>query len=216
MTKLTKVQTVLGVLALTLVAAMSSAQRVRNHFDTDALFQPPAFFDFATLGSPGPATWKVLTAANIPSLQNYLGQVVPDRPAGSIAVALRRNVQYEDGTWSVAIQRGEGHAGIVFRLADEANFRVLLVDTKSGDARLSVYGKGKPAELARGQAKLDRDWSFLSIAANGSHIIAKWNDHPLLEATDPSPIAGRAGVATAGPGIVGFDEFILDPKASDK
>ena len=44
-----------------------------------------------------------------------------------------------------------------------------------------------------------------------TRIVARWNGQPLLETTDPNPAAGRAGVATAGPGVAGFDEFVVDP-----
>jgi hypothetical protein len=203
----------LGLLALTLAATALPEQKLRNHFDTDALFQPPGFFDFVVLGAPGQAVWKVLTAANAPSLQNCLGQVVANRPADSIGVALRRNVNYRDGSWSVDILRGQGRGGIVFRMADEKNFRVLLVNLKTGEARLTAYEKGTPTELGQGRGKLDREWGVLEIVANGPNIVARWNEAPLIEAVDPNPVAGRAGVATAGHGLTSFDEFILEPAA---
>jgi len=205
--------TVLAFLALACVAAGLSAERIRNHFDADGLTLPPAFFDFAVLGAPGPASWKVLSAENVPSPTRYLSQVQPKRPADSIAVAVRRNVLFEDGTVSVALQRRPSRAGIAFRIADDSNFRVLLVDMASGDARLAAYENGKPAELARGHANLDRDWSVLEIVTNGARILARWNGQALLDSADPKSAAGRAGVATAGPGMAGFDEFILEPQA---
>jgi len=202
---------ILAALSLALLAAELPAQRVRNHFDSDVLTLPPPYFDFAVVGTPAPASWKVLSGENLPSVTRYLSQVVKDRPADSMALALRRSVSFEDGTWSVAVQRGQNRAGIAFRFADESRFRVLLVDNGTGDARLVAYENGKPAELARGHAKLDRDWSFLEVVTQGPQIRARWNGQPLLEAADPSPVAGRGGVATAGPGTAGFDEFILDP-----
>ena len=199
-----------------MLAPMLPAQRIRNHFDTDALFQPPGFFDFVVLGEPAPAQWKVLTGKTAPSLQNYVGQIVAHRPKDSIATALRRNVQYEDGTWSVMMLRGQGSGGIVFRMADEKNFRVLLVNLGSGEARLVAYEKGVPTELGRTKASFDREWCGLEIVAKGPHIVARWNGGPLIEAVDPNPVSGRAGLATAGQGLTSFDEFILDPAAPPK
>jgi hypothetical protein len=208
--------TILAGLALALVTGGLQAERVRNHFDADGLTLPPAFFDLAVLGAPGPASWKVLSADNVPSPTRYLSQVEKNRPADSIAVAVRRNVLFEDGTSSVAVQRRPCRAGIAFRIADDSNFRVLLVDMTSGDARLTAYENGKPVQLARGQAKLDRDWSVLEIVTRGAGIVAHWNGQPLLESKDPKPAPGRSGAATAGPGTAGFDEFILDPVTSGK
>lgn len=205
--------TLFGLLAIAAVAPALGAQtqRLRNHFDNDALLQPPAFFDFVVLGTPAQASWKVLTSKNAPSLQNYVSQVIRVRPPDSIAVALRRNAQFADGTWSVAMLRGQGHGGILFRMADEKNFRILLVNLGSGEARLVGYENGVPAELAQGQVKLDREWNFLEIVAKGANIVARVNEQPLLEAVDPKPVSGKGGLATAGPGMASFDEFILDP-----
>lgn len=202
-------------LVLTLAVAAGAtalpAQKIRNHFDTDALFQPPGFFDFVVLGAPGAAQWKVLTGKSAPSPQNYAGQIVPNRPKESIAAALRRNVDFKDGAWSVMMLRGQGRGGIVFRMADEQNFLALLVNLGSGEARLLSYGKGVPTELGTGKGVPDREWCLLQVVAKGPHIVARFNEKPLIEAVDPSPASGRAGIATAGPGLASFDEFILDP-----
>jgi hypothetical protein len=99
-------------------------------------------------------------------------------------------------------------------MADEKNFCALLVNLVTGDARLTEYEKGKPVELAASHAAVDNPWGLLSITARGPKITATWDGKTLLEATASHPVAGRAGIATAGPGIIAFDEFILDP--SDK
>ena len=199
-------------------ATAQPAQKIRNHFDTDALFQPPGFFDFVVLGAPASAAsaqWRVLTGKSAPSPLNYLGQIVPNRPKDSIAAALRRSVDFQDGAWSVMMLRGQGRGGIVFRMADEKNYRALLVNLGSGEARLLSYEKGVPTELGTAKGVLDREWCLLQIVAKGPHIVVRFNEKPLIEAVDPSPASGRAGVATAGPGLTSFDEFITDP-GSDK
>ncbi|HEX7253571.1 MAG TPA: hypothetical protein VF376_11870 [Thermoanaerobaculia bacterium] len=198
-------------LLLALGATALTAEKIRNHFDTDALFQPPGFFDFVVLGAPSSAQWKVLTGKSAPSPLNYLGQIVPNRPKDSIAAALRRNVNFQDGAWSVMMLRGQGRGGIVFRMADEKDYRVLLVNLGSGEARLVSYEKGMATDLGTAKGVLDRDWCLLQIVAKGPHIVVRFNDKPLIEAVDPTPASGRAGVATAGPGLTSFDEFITDP-----
>ena len=93
---------------------------------------------------------------------------------------------------------------------------VLLVNLGSGEARLVAYGKGVPTELGRTKASFDREWCGLEIVAKGPNIVARWNGEPLIEAVDPNPVSGRAGLATAGQGLTSFDEFILDPTAPPK
>jgi len=204
-----------------LLAASASAQpavtppgRIRNHFDSDAHLGPPSFFDFVVLGAPGVAEWKVVAGRNPYSSPNQTMQVVEERPADSIAAAVRRNVVFRDGTWSVAILKGPGRGGIVFRMADEKNFCALLVNLVTGDTQLIAYEKGKPQVLASVHAEVVNPWGLLSIVARGPKVTATWDGKTLLEATTSNPVAGRAGIATAGPGIVAFDEFILDPAES--
>ena len=194
-----------------LLVASARAERVRCHFDADSGGRAPGFFDTVVWGSPGEADWKVLAAVNSPSTPNKLLQTHSNRPLGSIAVALRRTYVFEDGTVSAALRKGEGLSGIVLRAAGEKDFLVLLLDTRSGDAWLSSYRGGKPTELARGKAEVDQEWGKLFITAAGSQVSARWNDKPLLVATDPHPGSGRVGLATTGPGTASFDEFVFEP-----
>lgn len=200
---------ILGSAAVVLQA--QAAPVVRNHFDSDAVMRPPAFFDFVELGAPGRSDWVVVSDFNPPSAANIVAQTVPDRPADAIAAALRRNVSLRDGRLSIALKKAAGRGGILFRMSGEKDFLVLLVDTTNGDARLVSYRAGRPTELARGQAALPLEWGFLEIQASGADIRATWGGKPLLSAKDPAPAAGRAGMATAGPGNASFDEFVLEP-----
>ena len=198
-----------------MAAAQASQGTVRNHFDSDAVMRAPGFFDFAEVGAPGRADWVVMSDFNPPSAPNQLTQTVQGRPSDSIAVALRRNVQFRDGRLSIALKRESGRGGVLFRMASEKDFLVLLVDSGSGDARLVSYRGGKPTELAKGQAAFDLDWGVLQVDTSGAEIRATWAGKPLLAGKDPAPSAGRVGIATAGPGSASFDEFILEP-ASEK
>lgn len=204
-------------LPLLLAAVCAGAQntpgagKLRNHFDSDALLREPAFFDFVVLGAPGAAQWKVVSGYNPPSAPNHATQTLDSRPDDSIAVALRRNSLFRDGVWSLALRHAAGRGGIVLRMKGEKDFLVLLMDLATGDARLSVYRKGRATELAKATATFGGEWGVLRITAAGPKISAEWEDRPLLEAVDPNPAAGRAGMATAGPGIVSFDEFLLEP-----
>lgn len=192
----------------------ASPQKLRNHFDSDALLREPAFFDFVVLGAPGTAQWKVVSGFNPPSTPNHVTQTLAARPSDSIAVAVRRNAVFRDGVWSLGLRRGEGHGGIVLRMAGEKDFLVLLVDLTTGEARLSAYREGRATELAKAAAKIASEWGALKISAAGPKITAEWDDKPLLQAVDPNPAAGRSGMATAGPGLVSFDEFVLEPSES--
>lgn len=199
--------------AALLAAAPARAEKVRTHFDTDSAGRPPGFFDLVVWGGgspPGKAEWLVIGDVNPPSTPNKLIQTVGARPAGAIAVALRRKYDFQDGEISVGLLRGGGQSGIVFRTAGEKDFLLLLVDGASGEARLTSYVAGKPTELARGKAAIDHEWGTLAVKASGPSIEARWNGKPLLAATDPHPAAGRVGLATNGPGQASFDELVFD------
>ena len=195
-----------------LAAAGAQAQApLRSHFESDSIGRQPAFFDFVVLGAPGVAAWRVTSGHNPPSAPNFAAQIVAERPKDSVAAAMRRNSTYRDGAWSIAIMREGGQGGIVFRMVDEKNFLVLLVDASGGNATLAAYRNGKRQELAKGNAVAVNEWGVLKITGDGPKISATWDGKTLLEGTDPSPAAGRSGMATAGNGITSFDEFLLEP-----
>lgn len=191
--------------------ALASPEKIRNHFDSDAPLREPGFFDFATLGAPGEAQWKVVTEFNPPSAPNAVSQVLTERPAQSVGVALRRNVRLTDGVLTVGIKKLSGHAGLVFRMADENNFLALLVDPAAGDAKLLRWDKGRSFELAQGRVTADHDWGTLSVKLAGPKVTATWNGKALLEATNAPAVEGRVGIATAGPGLMTMDEFVIEP-----
>jgi hypothetical protein len=191
--------------------AQAGGGAIRNHFDSDAPLRAPAFFDFAVLGIPGKADWMVTSDMNPPSAPNDVSQTIQDRPEGSIAVALRRNVSLRDGRLSVALKQMAGHAGMVFRMAGEKDFLALLVDLTKGDARLVSYRDGKPTELASGKVAFVTPWGTLGVTLHDAEVRVVWGGKPVLSASDPAPAAGRVGMATSGPGAVTFDEFIIEP-----
>ncbi|MEO8432650.1 MAG: hypothetical protein ABI592_14150 [Acidobacteriota bacterium] len=203
--------TAAALFASTLAAAAPGPEVSRNHFDSDAPMREPGFFDFVVLGAPGEALWKVVTEFNPPSAPNGVSQVLAERPSESIATALRRNVVARDGTFSLGIKRTAGRGGIVLRWVDAKNFLALLVDPLTGEAHLTSYRQGRATELARGKGESDRVWGALVITAAGPNVSATWEGKLLLDGTDPAPASGRAGIATAGPGILAFDEFLIQP-----
>ncbi len=193
-----------------LAAGAAFAERWRNHFDADGVSGPPAFFDLQVLAAPGKARWMVLADHNNPSPPNQLTQTVATRPEGSIAAAVRRDVVFQDAKLTVALKKLPAQEGLIFRMAGEGDFLVLLINCQSGEARLTAYRGGKPTELARGKAVIDRDWGNLAVSLAGKAISATWNEKDLLQATDLKPAPGRSGLATEGPGFASFDEFVID------
>jgi hypothetical protein len=195
--------------ALSLAAALP-ADTLRNHFDSDGMMRPPGFFDFVVVGSQGNARWLILSDTNPPSAPYIVSQTELTRPADAIAMALRRNQAFQDGSIATFVKRSAGRAGLVLRMSDERNFLVLLVNTATGEAVLSSYRDGKPSELGRGQASLARAWEEFGVTASGAKVTVLFNDVKLFEAIDPAPASGRTGLATAGPGDARFDEFVID------
>ncbi len=192
------------------LAAPLSAETVRNHFDTDTMVRPPAYFDLAVLGAPGTARWLVLGDSNAPSAPNCLSQVDADRPPDSIAAAVRRTYSFQDGSVKTFMKRLGGRGGLLLRMAGEKDFVVLVADMNTGDTVLTSYRDGKPTVLGRGRAALDRDWEQFSVVASGASLTVFFRDRKLFEAKDPHPVAGKTGLVAEGPGQASFDEFILD------
>jgi hypothetical protein len=101
------------------------------------------------------------------------------------------------------------------RLPDDGrgDFLVLLVDLATGEAPPLSYRKGRATEPREGDPQGEERMGRPEDPRVRPRITAEWDGESLLEAVDPNPAAGRSGMATAGPGVVSFDEFILDPAA---
>jgi hypothetical protein len=206
--------------ACALLAAVVSAAAVpalgeefRNHFDSDSLMRTPGFFDLVVLGNESKesqARWLVLTDPNPPSAPYRLAQVNTRRPEGSIAAALRRNVELQDGAVSTFVRRQPSRAGLILRMTDPKNFLVLLADTQTGELVLTSHRDGKPEELGKGTVAFDhRDWVQIAAKLEGPSVTISVNDAKLFDAKDPKPASGRVGLATAGPGEASFDELVI-------
>jgi hypothetical protein len=198
----------LAALLLGAVAVPGLAEKLRNHFDSDAPLRPPAFFDFAVVGADARAEWMVLADRNSPSAPNQVTQTVAHRPQGSVALALRRNASLRDGGLSVTIKKGASSAGLVFRMADEKDYLLLLIDSASGSAVLTATRGGATTDLARGKIEADRDWGILAVELSGREVRASWNEKELLRGSDAKPVAGRVGLAAAD--RASFDELVID------
>jgi hypothetical protein len=196
-------------IAAAAAAAPLSGETIRNHFDSDSLMRPPGFFDFVVVGS-APARWLVLTDPNPPSAPYRLVQVETQRPADAIAIAVRRKYEFEDGSVTTYVHRGGSQAGLVLRMTGDKEFVALLVDTRTGDARLLSYRGGRATELGRAKAVFQRDWEKVGVVAAGPSLKVLFDGQPLFEARDPKPAPGKTGLAAAGPGDASFDEFVLE------
>jgi hypothetical protein len=193
-----------------LAPAAARAEQWRNHFDADAPSRAPAFFDFVVIGTPARANWIVVQDRNPPSAPNQLTQAVGQRPADSLALAIRRGVTIQDGKISVSLKKQPGRAGVVLRKTSDKDFVTLLFDGASGEAVLTSWRDGKPTELARGKGTADNLWGRLDLTLAGPDISATWNETALLHGKGPKPAAGAIGLATQGPGRTSFDEFVID------
>jgi hypothetical protein len=209
---MTRKNVVLALLTACLLAppVAARAEQWRNHFDADAPSRPPAFFDFLVVGTQARANWLVVQDHNPPSAPNQLSQVVEQRPADSLALAIRRGVTIQDGKISVSLKKQPGLAGVVFRMTSPKDFVTLVFDGTTGDAVLSSWRDGKATVLARGKGTADNLWGRLDLTLAGPSISAAWNEKDLLHGTDPKPASGQVGLATQGPGRTSYDEFVID------
>jgi hypothetical protein len=198
--------------------AVTVAEELRNHFDSDAMMRPPAFFDLVILGDTGAdsaAKWLVLVDKNPPSAPNALVQTSANRSDSSIAAALRRSVAFQDGTVSTFVKKAPGHSGLVLRFVDEKNFLLVLADTSTGEIVVTQYVDGQPSELGRGgQGAFARGWEQIGAVLAGPSVAVTLNEKKIFEATDPKPASGRVGLATKGPGEARFDELKIFSESS--
>jgi len=88
-----------------------------------------------------------------------------------------------------------------FRVDPSVLDRVYLRSAAGGQVPLSTL------------ASIEQHATALAVSHQGQFpaVTVSFNGQKLFDATDPGPVSGRIGVATAGPGEASFDEFLIEP-----
>lgn len=202
---------------LAAVTAVAAPNSVRCDFDGDAAGAEPAFFRYE--GTPGlPAErWKAIPSAEAYSKSQVGIQTVSTGEPGQFHFALSTQAgEFEDGVvqgLTRAVARGVAHAGIVSRYAGPSRFIAALVDFQAQTVSLVSMRDGKAVPLGSGAIQSTEPvWRTVRMELSGKTVKVSVSGHVAIEAQDPDPRPGRAGLVAEAPVPVSFDDLEIETK----
>jgi hypothetical protein len=202
---------------LAAVSAVAAPNTVRRDFDGDTAGAEPAFFRYE--GTPGLPSerWKAIPDAQAYSKSQVGVQTVSAGQPGQFHFALSTQAgELEDGTVQAvtrAVARGVARAGIVARYAGPSRFIAALVDFHAQTVTLVSMRDGKAVPLGSGAIQSTEPvWRTVRMELSGKTIKVSVSGHVAIEAQDPDPRPGRAGLVAEAPVPVSFDDLEIETK----
>lgn len=202
-------------LSILIVAALLSGGSICQAAEASKVSQTTQWmFDKENVGSlPVGATvfsgnWAVRAEPDAPSTPNALCQTGnADYPALSLS-----NKSYGDVTVSTRFKPVSGDsdraAGIIFRVQDKDNYYIIRANALEDNVNIYKYVGGSRGFIQEGSAKVPSGiWQELRVEATGNHIRGFLNGKQVVEATDDTFKAGKAGLWTKSDSITCFDNF---------
>jgi hypothetical protein len=199
-------------------ALLAADDTIRREFDADAAAGTPAFFRFE--GTPGlaPEKWKAIP--DKASLSHPMVAVQTDAtgPAGHFHFALSTQAAtFLDGSVQAATkraaQKGFARAGVAIRYRDPGNFVGALVDFGSQTVTAVAMRNGRAETLGAGPIRSNEPiWRTVKVVASGDRLEVWVSGEKAIDARDPEPRAGAAGLVAEAPVPVAFDDVVIQKK----
>ncbi|HKB72501.1 MAG TPA: hypothetical protein VKH46_16840 [Thermoanaerobaculia bacterium] len=210
-----------SVIAFAAVAALAAfafadSGALRREFDSDAAGGTPAFFRFE--GTPGlaPEKWKSMPDANALSRPMVAVQTDATGQPGHFHFALSTQASsFADGSVQAASRRaaakGFARGGVVIRYQNPANFVAALVDFQSDTVTAVSVRDGKAQTLGAAPIRSNEPmWRTVRLAAAGDRLEISVSGQKAIEARDPRPHPGAAGLVAEAPVPVAFDDVVFE------
>jgi hypothetical protein len=203
--------------ALASVPSGAAPTTVNRDFDGDTAGGVPAFFRFE--GSPGlpPERWKAIPDAAAFSKAQVGVQTVSGGSPGQFHFGLSTQAgRFEDGSvegLAKSAARGVAHAGVVARYLDPAHFIAAVVDFRAQTVTLLSMRGGKAVALGSGAIQSTEPvWRTIRLEMSGKTLRVSVSGHVSIEAEDPDPRPGEAGLIAEAPVPVSFDYLAIVTK----
>jgi hypothetical protein len=212
--------TILHVLAAGFLSFAKPA--IRLHFDADRAAAPPSFLRFEATRGLSPSTWKAIPDPKAVTLENVAIQTGASGAEGQYRFALSTEAgDFLDGRVTVSVRKEAScspcRAGLAVRYRSPENFVGVVYDLSRSSVAVIRVEKGRMQTLASGSVTSDEPlWRTIGVDLSGPRIAVTLSGKPVLEATDPRPVPGAAGMLAEGASVVGFDELLLAPVEADR
>jgi hypothetical protein len=205
--------------ALTAAALFAaSPTTIRREFDSDAAGGAPGFFRFEGSAGLPPEAWKAIPDATALSKPMTAVQTVSAGQPGHFHFALATQVPaFADGSVQAATKRaapkGFARGGVVLRYRNPENFVAALVDFGSQTVTAVSVRGGKAETLGAAQIRTNEPiWRTVRLAADGNRLEVWVSGNKAIDARDPHPQAGSAGLVGEAPVPVAFDDVVIEKR----
>ena len=155
--------------------------------------------------------WRVEAEPSAPSGPNVLRQAgrfkTPDFPRFVI-----KGLTFADLTVRVRCRPESGSVdqacGLMFRLRDSDNYYITRAHPLEGNVRLYRVVGGDRQQLASADlAMASGQWHTLEATARGQSLTVRWNETPIITATDSTFDKGKIGLWTKADSVTAFDDL---------
>ena len=198
--------------------AQPAGETVRRDFDADAAGGVPGFFRFE--GTPGlaPERWKAIPDAQALSRPMTAVQTDATGQPGQFHFALStRPAAFLDGSVEAGTKRaaakGFARGGVVIRYRGPGDFVAALVDFGSQTVSVLAVRGGKAETLGAAPIRSNEPvWRTVKLTADGDRLEVWVSRQKLIDARDPHPHDGSAGLVAEAPVPVAFDDLVIEKK----
>jgi len=155
--------------------------------------------------------WRVEAEPSAPSGPNVLRQAgrfkTPDFPRFVI-----KDLTFADLTARVRCRPESGSVdqacGLMFRLRDSDNYYITRANPLEGNVRLYRVVDGDRQQLASADlAMASGQWHTLEATVRGLTLTVRWDDQPIITATDATFTKGKIGLWTKADSVTAFDDL---------
>ena len=185
-------------LVCSIVPMAAAADATRRDFETDAVGQPPAGFEFARTGGGPEGKWVVRTEKGADK-NHVLVQESADPTDYRFPVAVLKDGVYKDVTLSVRARPLSGEVdqgfGLVWRYKDANNYYITRCNADEDNCTIYHTVKGSRRAFLSQSVKVAKNtWHTLKLEATGDHFVVWYDGNKVLDAKDETfKDAGRVG-----------------------
>jgi hypothetical protein len=199
------------------VAALSAAEEpIWRDFDSDAAGGVPAFFRFEGTAGLSPEKWKAIPDAA--SLSHPMVAIQTDATGqpGHFHFALSSEPpSFLDGSVQAATkraaQKGFARAGVAIRYRGPGDFVGALVDMSSQTVTAISMRSGRAETLGAAPIQSNEPiWRTVRLVASGDRLEVWVSGRKVVDARDPAPRPGAAGLVAEAPVPVAFDDVEIE------
>jgi hypothetical protein len=201
--------------AASLSTVVTVAESLKRDFESDAVGQPPAGFEFGRTGQGSEGKWVVRVEKG-GTTNHVLLQESADRTDYRFPLAVLNDGAYKDVVLSVRARPLTGEVdqgfGLVWRYQDANNYYITRCNALEDNCRIYHVVKGSRRQFGGQDIKVAKNaWHTLKLEATGNRFVATYDGSKFYDGTDDTfKGAGKVGLWTKADSVIEFDDFTIE------